>query len=47
VVIQPNVVTDAADPHMGLQFGETVRITQTGVERLHRLPREYFVVPCA
>jgi Xaa-Pro dipeptidase len=47
VVIQPNVVTDAADPHMGLQFGETVRITQTGVERLHRLPREYFVVACA
>jgi Xaa-Pro aminopeptidase len=43
VVIQPNVVTDS-EPRMGLQFGETVRITRQGTERLHRLPREYFVV---
>jgi Xaa-Pro dipeptidase len=44
VVIQPNVVTDDA-ASVGLQFGETVRITSSGVERLHRLPRQYFVVP--
>jgi Xaa-Pro aminopeptidase len=42
VVIQPNVVADA-DARIGLQFGETVRITRTGTERLHRLPRQYFV----
>jgi Xaa-Pro aminopeptidase len=43
VVIQPNVVTDD-DARIGLQFGETLRITRTGTERLHHLPREYFVV---
>jgi Xaa-Pro aminopeptidase len=37
VVIQPNVIT--ADQKKGLQFGETVRITRTGTERLHRYPR--------
>ena len=44
VVIQPNVVLDDT-ARTGLQFGETVRITRTGTERLHRLPRENFVVP--
>jgi Xaa-Pro aminopeptidase len=34
VVIQPNVVRDAAGT-MGLQVGETVRVTRDGVERLH------------
>jgi Xaa-Pro aminopeptidase len=42
VVIQPNVVVDD-NARIGLQFGETVRITRTGTERLHRLPRQYFV----
>ncbi len=44
VVIQPNVTTDLI-PSMGLQFGETVRITRSGAERLHRIPRQYFVKP--
>jgi Xaa-Pro aminopeptidase len=42
VVIQPNVVT-GPDARMGLQFGETVRITRTGMERLHHLARQSFV----
>jgi Xaa-Pro dipeptidase len=42
VVIQPNVVTDV-EARVGLQFGETVRITSTGTERLHRIAREYFL----
>ena len=44
VVVQPNVVPDA-DARVGLQFGETVRVTKDGTERLHHLPREFFVVP--
>lgn len=44
VVIQPNVVPDDAGS-VGLQFGETVRITKTGTEPLHHVPRQYFVVP--
>lgn len=41
VTIQPNVVSP--DGRMGLQFGETVRITRTGVERMHEYPREWIV----
>ena len=41
VVIQPNVITP--DERMGLQFGETVRVTRTGAERLHRYRREPIV----
>jgi Xaa-Pro aminopeptidase len=37
VVVQPNVVTDASG-RVGLQVGETVRITKMGVERLHDYP---------
>ncbi len=36
VVVQPNVVTP--DERAGVQFGELVRITPTGVERLHTYP---------
>jgi len=41
VVIQPNLVT--ADARMGLQVGETVRITKTGIERLHEYPMRFVV----
>jgi Xaa-Pro aminopeptidase len=37
VVIQPNVVT--RDGKAGVQTGEMVLITDTGIERLHTLPR--------
>lgn len=39
VVIQPNVVT--RDQKAGVQTGELVRITQTGIERLHAFPRGF------
>lgn len=39
VVIQPNVVTP--DLKAGVQTGELVRITQTGIERLHAFPRGF------
>ncbi len=39
IVIQPNVIT--ADEQMGLQVGELVRVTQTGVESLHRYPMRF------
>jgi Xaa-Pro aminopeptidase len=39
VVIQPNVVT--TDLKAGVQTGELVRITQTGIERLHAFPRGF------
>jgi Xaa-Pro aminopeptidase len=39
VVIQPNVVSE--DQRMGVQVGELVRVTKTGVERLHRAPLEF------
>lgn len=42
VTIQPHVVT--RDQRMGLQFGETVRITRGGVEFLHDYPRDLIVV---
>ena len=37
VVIQPNVVT--SDQRAGVQTGEMVRVTETGIERMHQLPR--------
>ncbi|WP_166351372.1 M24 family metallopeptidase [Phytoactinopolyspora limicola] len=37
VVVQPNVVT--ADGQAGVQTGELVHVTSTGVERLHSAPR--------
>jgi len=41
LVIQPNVVTD--DARMGVQFGEMLRVTNDGLERLHTYPRELVV----
>lgn len=41
VVVQPNVVTD--DARMGMQVGETVRITSSGIERLHAYPMRFVV----
>lgn len=40
VVVQPNVVRDAT-AGIGLQVGETLRVTRTGVERLHRYPLRF------
>jgi len=37
VVIQPNVIS--RDGKAGVQTGEMVLITDTGIERLHSLPR--------
>jgi hypothetical protein len=42
VTIQPQPITP--DRRIGLQFGETVRITQSGVERLHGYPRRMVVL---
>ena len=39
VVVQPNVVSE--DQQRGVQVGELVRVTKTGVERLHRAPLEF------
>ena len=39
VVIQPNVVT--RDHKAGVQTGEMVLITETGVERFHAMPRGF------
>jgi Xaa-Pro aminopeptidase len=39
VVIQPNVVT--RDGKAGVQTGELVLITETGIERLHAIPRGF------
>ena len=39
VVIQPNVVT--ADGKAGVQTGELVLITATGIESLHTVPRGF------
>ncbi len=41
LVIQPNVVTK--DAMAGVQFGEMLRVTKTGVETLHNCPRKLFV----
>jgi Xaa-Pro dipeptidase len=42
VVIQPNVVT--RDQRAGVQTGELVLITATGIERLHAVPRGFVQV---
>lgn len=39
VVIQPNIVIP--DERMGVQVGELVRVTRTGVESLHRYPMRF------
>ena len=39
VVIQPNVVTP--DGKAGVQTGEMVLITKTGIERFHAVPRGF------
>jgi Xaa-Pro aminopeptidase len=39
VVLQPNVVSE--DLQMGVQVGEMVLVTRTGIERLHRVPLEF------
>ncbi len=39
VVIQPNVITE--DERMGVQVGELVRVTRTGVESLHQYPLRF------
>jgi Xaa-Pro aminopeptidase len=40
VVIQPNVVTQ--DHKAGVQTGEMVLVTETGIERMHAVPRGFF-----
>jgi Xaa-Pro dipeptidase len=40
VVIQPNVI--ARDRAAGVQVGELIRVTKTGLERLHQAPRGFF-----
>jgi Xaa-Pro aminopeptidase len=42
VVIQPNVVTQ--DHKAGVQTGEMVLITESGVERLHSMPRGFHII---
>ena len=42
VVIQPNVVT--RDGQAGVQTGEMVVITESGIERLHTIPRGFRVI---
>ena len=41
LVIQPNVVTE--DGLRGVQFGEMMRVTDTGLEKMHDCPRELIV----
>jgi Xaa-Pro aminopeptidase len=42
VVIQPNVAT--RDGRAGVQTGELVLVTATGIERLHATPRGFVTV---
>jgi Xaa-Pro aminopeptidase len=42
VVIQPNVAT--RDGHAGVQTGELLLVTATGIERLHAMPRGFMRV---
>jgi Xaa-Pro aminopeptidase len=42
VVVQPNVVT--RDGRAGVQTGEMILITETGIERLHSLPRGFQII---
>ena len=39
IVIQPNIITP--DERMGVQVGELVRVTHSGVESLHRYPMRF------
>ncbi|MGH7904521.1 MAG: M24 family metallopeptidase [Candidatus Dormibacteraceae bacterium] len=39
IVVQPNVITP--DERMGVQFGEMLQVTPTGVESLHHSPRGF------
>ena len=39
VVIQPNVMTP--DGKAGVQTGEMVLITETGIEKIHDVPRGF------
>ena len=39
IVVQPNIITP--DERMGVQVGQLLRITATGVESLHRIPMEF------
>lgn len=39
IVVQPNVITP--DERMGVQVGELLRVTATGVESLHRVPMRF------
>ncbi len=39
VVIQPNIITP--DEQSGVQVGELVRVTRTGIERLHSYPMRF------
>jgi len=41
IVVQPNVV--ALDLRMGVQVGDMLRVTETGVESFHSVPREILV----
>ena len=41
IVIQPNLMTP--DEKMGLQFGETLRVTKMGCESLNTYPREWVI----
>jgi len=41
IVIQPNVMT--RDERMGLQFGETLRVTKAGCESLNAYPRQWVI----
>jgi Xaa-Pro dipeptidase len=41
IVIQPNLMTP--DEKMGLQFGETLRVTKKGCESLNAYPREWVI----
>jgi Xaa-Pro aminopeptidase len=40
MVVQPNVIT--TDKKTGVQVGEMVRVTKTGFESLHNMPRGFF-----
>ena len=42
VVIQPNVVT--RDGKAGVQTGEMIVITKSGIERLHAIPRGFHII---
>jgi Xaa-Pro dipeptidase len=40
LVVQPNVIS--ADRCAGVQVGEMIRVTRTGFERMHAMPRGFF-----